>query len=205
MNSSTEIKTTDYTICDANTFGYCSGDIFGTYNNVNICTFHNNLLSKYSNDYPPTELSSSPITYYFEKMFNSCLLNDKYTFWYCKYHDKGYFIKDHITDEVPAWCKMCTPEGGKAECDESDWQQLGIINYNGKDVLELEAVQVKYYSQFPGGFNFLKYAEHYHINLDTHIDSHDLLTGNEGENKDYMVKIPEDSPLKRWFLAKTIL
>lgn len=82
---------------------------------------------------------------------------DKYAFWYCFQHDDGYLIKDNNIDDVPTWFKMC-----RGKCDNSDWYRKGVINYDGKKVVELEEVQVDY-SPYGGTFQFEVYSYSYQV------------------------------------------
>ena len=76
-----------------------------------------------------------------------------YTFFYCKRHDDGLVILGN---------HLYLPENylidHSNKCDSSDWQNTGIIKYNGYTFDIIEPVRINY-DLFNGGFMFSYYKE----------------------------------------------
>jgi hypothetical protein len=98
------------------------------------------------------------------------LYTDCYTFIYCDQHHYGCIIKGNHPN-VPKGYFMRYSE----ECDtccESDWVNMGVINYNGSTFTVVESVTVNY-DRYEGEFMFTDY-------IDTLTDENgDRITQNE--------------------------
>lgn len=207
-------------ICKASCYGYCSGaikeytyafvehvkdtddtylekiledsfeyDLTNKTIKVLICDFHHKLILLANKGKEP-ETYGWNIDDALFTLFNSCLLKDTYTFWYCTVHDDGILIKDKNTEEVPEWCVpyMCKFDAHSElanPCEQIDWYKKGIINYNGIRVVELEPVDTFYRDEF----QFEDYSYEYVV---------------EDKNQRKHVIIEEYSPIKKWFSDKLL-
>lgn len=150
--------------CAANKYRYCRGFTqrlniiyhcttpFGlSEEDIDLCYFHcERVLNKDRADIQGDTLDMA-LTTLFD---NSCTFTQIYTFWYCNHHDEGFLIKDASTDVIPSWCNrehLCIKKNHT--CDDLDWYQKGVINYDGQEVVELENVHVNY-QRDEGGFGF---------------------------------------------------
>ena len=124
------------------------------------------------------------------------LAADKLAFWYCTFHDFGYLIKDHNTDDVPTWFGMC--RSGLCSC--SDWYRKGVIQYDGVAVTELEDVQFDY-SRYGGTFTFHQYASSYQVEpVDVLLDDGTELVAIGFHEIDILESTQR--PLYEWFANK---
>ena len=95
---------------------------------------------------------------------------DCYTFVYCDQHHYGCIIKGNHPN-VPKGYFMRYSEECET-CCESDWVNMGVINYNGSTFTVVESVTVNY-DRYEGGFMFTDY-------IDTLTDENgDRITQNE--------------------------
>jgi hypothetical protein len=199
--------------CEAHMHGNCSGSVndygflFHTrplnsrssdydsddeqYINVDICDFHYELMVK-ANKGRNTETYGWNVEDALYNLFHCCEYKDKYTFWYCAVHDEGVLIKDQNTEEIPAWyaktmCKAAHDSALAQPCDQMDWYKTGVINYDGKEVIEMETVEPPHFYNRMGGFEFKYYAYEY------------LVEDKAKKNTAKYVIFEEDSPIKKWF------
>ena len=213
------LKVTHYyeeypTHCQANCCGNCNGEIS---KREFICRYRPTPNNEYGGNFPKTisfcdfhyycimtkNDGISPTPYYeydlgdaiYELITEYCKLTNLYTFWYCEYHDNGFLIKDNDTSKVPEWFKMCNDS---INCDQIWWCNKGVIDYDGKHVIELKnnpiANDRNYYNRVGGDFKFKFYSsqifeKQYNENT------------NKYESKEF--EIVEISPLNAWFFPWT--
>ena len=193
--------------CEAGCYGNCSGRIAGrkfiyhyrpkAKNNktiaydkdviVDICDLHHQWILLKTKGKTP-EMYGWDLADALDLLSCCDFTNTIYTFWYCTKHDEGMLIRDSNIEEVSEGCKLCNGFNSRHNCDDSHWIRKGVINYDGKDIIELKEVQ-KAYSQYGGTFNLMQYAFGY------------MEKGKEKyEQKDF----GNDSPIFKWFYNNII-
>ena len=97
-------------------------------------------------------------------------MTDSYTFIYCDQHHYGCIIKGNHPNAPKGYFMRYSEEC--ETCCESDWVNMGVINYNGSTFDVVESVRVNY-DRYEGGFMFTDY-------IDTLTDENgDRITQNE--------------------------
>ena len=134
-----------------------------------------------------------------------CDFKDKYTFWYCDIHHEGYLIKSNNTDEVSRSHIMCnSPSISSYKCNHTNWHKKGIINYDGKKVIEVEEVETNYntltLTETKNKFDFIHYSYEY-------FDEYKYISEISGNDmrryyNDNFIMIDEDSVLTKWYKDK---
>jgi len=190
--------------CEAGCYGNCSGKISGrkfiyhyrpkAKNNktiaydkdviVDICDLHHQWVLLKTKGKTP-EMYGDCLADALDMLSCCDFTNTIYTFWYCVKHDDGTMILDNNIEKVPDGCKLCSGFNSRHNCDESNWVQKGVINFDGKDIIEIKEVQ-KSYSQYGGSFNLMTYAFGYREKSKK---------GDKYEEKDWFY----ESPIIKWF------
>ena len=94
-----------------------------------------------------------------------------YTFMYCMIHDDGYIIKGNHEYAPDDYIIQHS-----TQCTSSNWYNMGVIKYNGKNFDIIKKVRLDY-DRYGGGFKFNGYCN--------------TLTNENGESE-------EDSTLDNW-------
>ena len=154
---------------------------------IYFCDFHYNCIMTKNNGVKPELYYEWNIGESIYDLINeTCNYSNLHTFWYCERHNDGFLIKDNDTTKVPEWCKMCHSKN----CDQSWWVNKGVIDYDGKRVIELgDIYNDNYYDKMGGGFKFKFY-------------SNEIIIISENNIEQNSIDIDKNSEIMFWFNKK---
>jgi hypothetical protein len=80
-----------------------------------------------------------------------------YTLFYCDVHDCGCVIKGNHEYTPEGYEMAHAIDGCARECDSSDWLNMGMLSYDGVEVIVIKEVRVNY-DRYGGGYEFNMYS-----------------------------------------------